>query len=51
VSVNKELIARVVSLLPPAPVTPNERPPDDSVSRALDSHNSAIDPVPPLKKE
>jgi peptidyl-prolyl cis-trans isomerase C len=41
-------VAHVVTLLPPAPVTPAELPPEDSQARALDSLPLAIDPVPPV---
>ncbi|HEY4223483.1 MAG TPA: peptidylprolyl isomerase [Myxococcota bacterium] len=40
-------VAHVVSLLPPAPVTPTEAP-DDTQGRALDSLPTGIDPTPPV---
>jgi len=43
-----DAVTRVISLLPPAPQTPSEIPPDIATSRALDSLPSAIDPVPPV---
>jgi parvulin-like peptidyl-prolyl isomerase len=44
VTVNDAALDRVVSLLPPAPVTPIERAHEDG--DALDSLPSAIDPMP-----
>ena len=41
-------VVHVVSLLPPAPITPAEVPPEDTNARALDSLPNAIDPVPPV---
>lgn len=47
VVIHDDRVARVVSLLPPAPVTPAEVPEDRS-ARSLDSLPNAIDPVPPV---
>lgn len=47
VVIHAEAVARVVSLLPPAPHTPVEHP-EDTSARSLDSLPSAIDPVPPV---
>lgn len=47
VSIDDAAVDRVVSLLPPAPVTPIEQPLDGE-ARSLDSLPSVIDPVPPL---
>ena len=48
VRVSDEAVARVVSLLPAAPVTPAEVVPEDTSSRSLDSLPTALDPVPPV---
>lgn len=50
VIVNREVLERVVALLPTAPVEPSLVLPEDATARALDSHESAIDPVPELPK-
>ncbi|OGQ13217.1 MAG: hypothetical protein A2138_11420 [Deltaproteobacteria bacterium RBG_16_71_12] len=50
VSINREVLDRVVALLPTAPVEPSVVLPEDATARALDSHESAIDPVPELPK-
>lgn len=47
VVVHDSAVDHVVSLLPPPPTTPNEKPADGE-SRSLDSLPSAIDPMPPL---
>lgn len=47
VVIHDSAVDRVVSLLPPPPVTPSEKP-HDGEARSLDSLPSAIDPVPPL---
>lgn len=50
VTVNREVLARVVELLPTAPLEPSLVMPEDATARALDSHESAIDPVPEVPK-
>ena len=48
VTIRDEAFDRVVSLLPPAPITPTERRPEETNARSLDSLPSLIDPVPPV---
>ncbi len=50
VTVNREVLEHVVAMLPTAPVEPSVVMPEDATARALDSHESAIDPVPELPK-
>ncbi|MCC7108988.1 MAG: peptidylprolyl isomerase [Deltaproteobacteria bacterium] len=48
--INAEVFDRVLLLLPPAQAEPSTVMPEDATARALDSHASAIDPVPELQK-
>lgn len=48
VTIYDDALDRVISLLPPAPVTPAEQNPEEMNARSLDSLPSVIDPVPPL---
>lgn len=50
VTVNREVLEHVVAMLPAAPLEPSMVLPEDATARALDSHDSAIDPVPELPK-
>ncbi|MCC7075129.1 MAG: peptidylprolyl isomerase [Deltaproteobacteria bacterium] len=46
VNVNREVLERVVAMLPEANAEPSVVVPEEATARALDSHESAIDPVP-----
>ena len=48
VTIYDDALVRVVSLLPPAPLTPAETTPEEMQARSLDSLPSVIDPVPPV---
>ena len=50
VMVNREVLARVVTMLPAPPAEPTALAPEDATARALDSHESAIDPVPEVER-
>lgn len=50
VVVNQEVFDRVLAMLPAAAAEPSTVLPEDATARALDSHGSAIDPMPELPK-